>query len=82
MKVIQGNFEQKTERAKTSEIFEKLTKIALEIEAEGGQLDMAAVLFVEAQSLQIVSNTDYPDNTYMLLNMASESIMQDVLSGG
>ena len=82
MKVIQGNFERKTERAKTSEIFEKLQTVALEAEADGATIEMSAVLFIEGQSLQIVSNTEYPDGTFMLLNMAAESIMQDVLNGG
>ena len=81
MKVIQGNFERNTERAKTSEIFDKLKTVALEAEADGATIEMSAVLFIEGQSLQIVSNTEYPDGTYMLLNMASESIMQDVLGG-
>lgn len=81
MKVIQGNFERNTERAKTSEIFDKLKVVALEAEADGATIEMSAVLFIEGQSLQIVSNTEYPDGTYMLLNMASESIMQDVLGG-
>lgn len=82
MKVIQGNFERSTERAKSSEIFEKLHKVALEAEADGASVEIATVMFIEAESLQIVSNTEYPDGTYMLLNMASESIMQDILSGG
>jgi hypothetical protein len=82
MKVIQGNFERSTERAKSSEILEKMHKVALEAEKDGASLELVAVLFIEAESLQIVSNTEYPDGTYMLLNMASESIMQDVLTGG
>ena len=81
MKVIQGNFERNTERAKTSEIFAKLKTVALEAEAEGIAIEMTSVLFIEGQSLQIVCNTEYPVGTYMLLNMASESIMQDVLGG-
>jgi len=39
-------------------------------------------MFIEEQSMQIVSNTQHPDGTYLLLQMASSSIMQDILTGG
>jgi hypothetical protein len=53
----------------------------LEAEKDGATLELAAVLFIEEQSMQIVSNAQHPDGTYLLLQMASDSIMQDILNG-
>lgn len=84
MKVIEGSFGKGKGEAKVpaSEIFTKLAEAATEAEKEGATLELAAVLFIEEQSMQIVSNTQHPDGTYLLLQMASSSIMQDILTGG
>jgi hypothetical protein len=80
VKVIEGSFGKG--KAPASEIFTKLSEMALEAEKDGATLELAAVIFIEEQMMQIVSNTQHPDGTYLLLQMASSSIMQDILTGG
>lgn len=83
MKVIEGSFGKGKGEARipASEIFTKLSEAALEAEKDGATLELAAVLFIEEQSMQIVSNAQHPDGTYLLLQMAAGSIMQDILNG-
>lgn len=80
MKVIEGSFGKG--KVPASEIFTKLSEMAKEAEKDGATLELAAVMFIEEQMMQIVSNTQHPDGTYLLLQMASSSIMQDILTGG
>lgn len=80
MKIIEGQFgKKKEEQIKASQLFKILVEAAEEIEAQELDVKAAAIVFVNGEQLQVVSNDTYPDATYMLFNMAAQSIMMETL---
>lgn len=86
MKVIQGEFGKGTDKKQSpsaSQVLTAMSVVAGELEQEHGvDMDVALVLFLEGEMIQVVSNTEHPDATYVLLNMGASSIMNEILGGG
>ena len=83
MKVIEGNFGKTGEEAvSASDMLQQLTDYGSELEDEGVQPKLACVMFIQGVMLQVLSNETYPDGAYTLLNMGSDSVMNEILGGG
>lgn len=83
MKVVEGSFGKKQEeKISASDLFQRFSDEASELEDEGVEVKAAVILYVDGQQMQVAGNDTYPDGLYMLLNMGSEAIMSETLGGG
>lgn len=82
MKIIEGKFgqgkEEKTEIS-TSEFMSILTAKAIQYEDEGRTVKVAVVMYEDGELFEVTSNEQYPDGVYMLLQLASQAILNETL---
>lgn len=80
MKVIEGNFGVSKEKPiSAAEMFTALADGVSALEEDNIEVKAAVVVFVDGNSLQVLSNDTYPDSAYMLFNMAAQTIMLETL---
>ena len=82
MKVIDGKFGNKSEDKKeitTSEFLSAFVVKALQHEEEGRKVKVAVVMYEDCEMFEVASNEQYPDGVYMLLQMASQAIINETL---
>jgi hypothetical protein len=83
MKVIDGKFGNKSEDKKeitTSEFLSAFVVKALQHEEEGRKVKVAVVMYEDGEMFEVASNEQYPeDGVYMLLQMASQAIINETL---
>ncbi len=82
MKVIDGNFgnkEDERQEIPTSEFLSVFVGKALANEEEGRKVKCAVIMYEDGEMFEVASNEQYPDGVYMLLNMASQAIINETL---
>ena len=80
MKVVEGGFGKKQEeKISASDLFQRFSDEASELEDEGFDVKAGLVFFVDGRQMQVAGNDTYPDGLYMLLNMGAEAIMSETL---
>ena len=82
MKVIDGNFgkdKEKREDIPTSEFLSVFVGKALDHEQQGVHVKCAVIMYEDGEMFEVASNEQYPDGVYMLLNMASQAIINETL---
>jgi len=82
MKVIDGDFGKKKdtrEEVPTSEFLSVFVGKAMEHEDNGRHVKCAVIMYEDGETFEVASNEQYPDGVYMLLQMASQAIMNETL---
>jgi len=80
MKVVEGGFGKKQEeKISASDLFQRFSDEASELEDKGFDVKVGLVFFVDGRQMQVAGNDTYPDGLYMLLNMGAEAIMSETL---
>ena len=83
MKVLEGGFGKPTEtRVKASDVLQATCDDVVLEEDEGGELEVAIVLFKEGEYLTVLGNTLSVDAAYTLLQMGSAEIMAGIMQDG
>jgi hypothetical protein len=81
MKVIDGGFGKKDtpDDIPTSEFLSVFVGKAMVREEAGGNFKCAVIMYEDGESFELASNEQYPDGVYMLLQMASQAIINETL---
>ena len=82
MKVIDGGFGKKNstqEDIPTSEFLTAFVAKAIDHEEAGSRMKCAVIMYEDGALFEVASNEQYPDGVYMLLQMASQAIMNETL---
>ncbi len=82
MKVIEGKFggkKEETNEVSTSEFLSLFVVKAMEQEDEGRKVKCAVIMYEDGEMFEVASNEQYPDGVYMLLQMASQAIINETL---
>ena len=82
MKVIDGDFGKKKstqEDVSASEFLATFAAKALVHEEGGSSMKCAVVMYEDGAFFEVASNEQYPDGVYMLLQMASQAIINETL---
>ena len=82
MKVIDGDFGKKKdtqEEVPTSEFLSVFVGKAMSHEQNGRNMKCAVIMYEDGETFEVASNEQYPDGVYMLLQMASQAIMNETL---
>jgi hypothetical protein len=82
MKVIDGDFGKKKdtrEEVPTSEFLSVFVGKAMAHEENGRNMKCAVIMYEDGETFEVSSNEQYPDGVYMLLQMASQAIMNETL---
>jgi hypothetical protein len=82
MKVIDGDFGKKKstpEDVPTSDFLSAFVVKAMDHEDNGRQVKCAVIMYEDGETFEVASNEHYPDGVYMLLQMASQAIMNETL---
>lgn len=84
MRVVEGKFGEKKKEDEekeitTSEFMAMLTAKAIQYEKEGRVVKVAVVMYEDGELFEVTSNEQYPDGVYMLLQLASQAILNETL---
>lgn len=82
MKVIDGDFGKKKdtrEEVPTSEFLSVFVGKAMAYEEAGRSMKCAVIMYEDGETFEVASNEQYPDGVYMLLQMASQAIINETL---
>ena len=82
MKVIDGDFgknKSTPEDVPASEFLATFAAKASQHEEGGSNMKCAVVMYEDGAFFEVASNEQYPDGVYMLLQMASQAIINETL---
>lgn len=81
MKIIEGKFGSKPEQNEvtSAQFLAAFAEKALVLEAEGSRPKVVVVLYEDGETFEVASNEEYPDGVYMLLQLASQAILNETL---
>ena len=80
MKIVEGNFGQKSEEGiKTSEFLAALAVRSSEYEAEDKPVKCVVVMYEDGEVFEVTATEQYPDGVYLLLGLAQAAILNETL---
>ena len=81
MKIIEGKFGADTEEKEitTAEFLTAFAAKAEFLESEGNKPKVVVVMYEDGIEFEVASNEQYPDGVHMLLQLASQAILNETL---
>ena len=82
MKVVEGSFgkgKEVKDEILTSEFLSAFVVRAMQHEEEGKSFKVAVIMYEDGEMFEVASNEQYPDGVFMLLQLASQAILNETL---
>jgi len=82
VKVVEGKFgnkDQEKDEITTSEFLSAFVVKAIKHEEEGRKVKVAVIMYEDGEMFEVASNEQYPDEVYMLHQMATQAIINETL---
>jgi hypothetical protein len=82
MKIVEGSFgkgKEDKDEILTSEFLSAFVVKAMQHEEEGKSFKVAVIMYEDGEMFEVASNEQYPDGVFMLLQLASQAILNETL---